>query len=275
LTFDVVKSVSIENLLAQRNAMIDRVRKLAEGFAELDSIGLACGIVRPDKFRHLKRLLCGSDHYARVPLLDSDREIPEIIKRMDASGWAYLMEESGLLTFMDSKARAEWAKKIETLDVPPLTRENIEATFTALRDARGDIFERGVIECFRALAWCYKTNLPHKFGKRIHARVRHYGSVDHEAMNSLEDLNRVFSVMDGKPEDDARNALYSRLHNAERVDGEPYRRHDRFVHDDTYMSFRVFKNGKAQVTFKRPDLVRNLNQILARHHPNALPERVA
>ena len=37
------------------------------------------------------------------------------------------------------------------------------------------------------------------------------------------------------------------------------------------MSFRVFKNGNAAITFTRLDLVEKLNKIIAKHYPNALP----
>ncbi|WP_230080493.1 DUF4942 domain-containing protein, partial [Burkholderia pseudomallei] len=52
-------------------------------------------------------------------------------------------------------------------DVPELTAANIEATFTQLYGARGDMFERGVLECFRQLSWNYKSNEPFRFGRRI------------------------------------------------------------------------------------------------------------
>jgi len=89
------------------------------------------------------------------------------LKSVDAGAWSYLMHESGLRTFMDATARKEWDEKIYAQDVPPLTVENIEATFSTLHSARGDMFERGVLAVFRSLSWNYKTNEPFKFGKRI------------------------------------------------------------------------------------------------------------
>ena len=77
------------------------------------------------------------------------------------------MSESGLRTFMDAQARKEWGEKVYSHDVPPLTFENITATFTNLHGARGDMFERGVLGLFRSLSWNYKTNEPFKFGKRV------------------------------------------------------------------------------------------------------------
>ena len=41
-------------------------------------------------------------------------------------------------------------------------------------------------------------------------------------MAELEDLQRVFCILDGKPEEDHRNGLYRRLAAAERVPDQPY-----------------------------------------------------
>lgn len=35
-----------------------------------------------------------------------------------------------------------------------------------------------------------------------------------------------------------------------------------------------FLNGNAHITFLRPDLVDRMNQILAKHYPNALPPAI-
>jgi hypothetical protein len=86
---------------------------------------------------------------------------------VDAAEWQYLMHESSLRSLMDAKARADWDRSISEGEISELTDANIRSTFQMLHDARGDIFERGVIACFKSLAWSYKTNLPPKFGKRI------------------------------------------------------------------------------------------------------------
>jgi len=172
---------------------------------------------------------------------------------------------------MDSKTREQWRDAIEKGEAPELTPDNIRATFGRMYEERGEMFEQGVIRCFRELAWAYASNLPQRFGRRIHKRVRCYGSISAEYVDALADLQRVFCRMDSKPEEDHRNGLYQRLNEAERVPGDRYRRRDRFEHDDVYMHFRVFKNGNATITFKRPDLVDQLNRIIAKSYPDCLP----
>lgn len=268
--FELVKSISIENLLAQRQGIIDRLHAVNKTLLEADAIGKAAGIFGGDGYRRsLDRVVYGEgSRYAyRTELIDPET-IAAGAKRLDAMTWDMLMHESGLWSLMDAKAREQWSKKISELEVPELTRENIAATFQSLHAGRGDMFERGVLEAFKGLSWCYKTNLPQKFGKRIHKRVKYYGSIDSSQVNGLEDLQRVFCILDGKPEEDRRNGLYMRLSGASRGE-RGYK--SRFEHDDEYMSFRVFGNGNAAITFKRPDLVEKLNKIIAKHYPGALP----
>lgn len=216
-------------------------------------------------------MLQGNDHYRRTDLLD-DGAPEQIQKRVDACAWQHLMNESGMRTLMDATARKEWDDRIEKCETPPLTDENIRATFGDMYAARGDIFERGVISCFKSLSWDYKTNKPFKFGKRF---VRQYlrnsitgggsglGYPNIHACEQLDDLIRVLTVLDGKPEPDHRTGVYSLLHRAEQ-------RNERDV-DTEYLSIRSFRNGNGHITFKRRDLVEKMNRIIAKHYPGALP----
>ena len=163
-------------------------------------------------------------------------------------------------------AREKWDKAVSAGDVPELTDANIRSTFKMLHDSRGEIFERGVIACFKGLAWDYKTNLPQKFGRRI---VMTYltGSYGHSKCDQLDDLVRVLSVLDGKPEPDHRRGIYSAI-SAAGLNGWPCKAG---VVETEYLSIRTFKNHNGHVTFKRPDLVDKMNLIIAKHYPGALP----
>ena len=198
----------------------------------------------------------------------SDRaEVAKLVRLgVDSAAWQYLMHESGLRSLMDAKARETWDKAIADGDIPELTGPNIRSTFKMLHDSRGDIFERGVIACFKGLAWDYKTNLPQKFGKRI---VMTYltGSYSYKRCNELDDLVRVFHILDGKPEPDHRGGIRSMLHKAG-LDGFTAKAG---VVENDYLQIRTFKNHNGHVTFKRLDLVEKMNLIIAKHYPGALP----
>ncbi|RQQ23412.1 DUF4942 domain-containing protein [Burkholderia stagnalis] len=258
----LVPSISIVNLANQRVAVVERVRAALDLLGEAQQLAKAAHLGFP-------RLVLDESYGCRGrPTITGeyakrDEAEAAIVRIIDIRGWDYLLSESGLRTFMDAKARQEWSNQIAEGDVPELTAANIEATFAQLYGARGDMFERGVLQCFRRLSWNYKTNQPFKFGKRIIVRyLLSQGSTNHRTTDELDDLIRVFSVLDRQPEPDHRHGAYCLIADAQRA------RHTEA--ENAYFDLRWFKNGNGHLTFKRPDLVDQMNLILAKHYPNAL-----
>lgn len=262
---ELIKSISIENIVQQRNAIIERLNQI-KGFAnECQQMKLPVSVV------DLFNIHASNGH--KWNWFDDDG-MAKITKLIDAKLWSYLMEQSGNLTFMDSKAKEEWNDKVHyTFNVPELTIENIYETFLMIHNSRKDFTERGIIEIFRRLSWDYKTNLPVKFGKRI---IINYFSdywKDYETYrfgmrpcNELDDLIRFFSILDGKPEPDSRNNYYNRLtRHFEQTKSTSY--------EDDFLHLKWYKKRSCHVVFLRPDLVEKMNKIIAKHHPNALPHK--
>jgi Domain of unknown function (DUF4942) len=146
------------------------------------------------------------------------------------------------------------------------SRRAVYATFGALHESRGEMFDQGVIECFKKLSWVYKTNLPQKFGKRIIVSYLTYPyGINHGAADHLDDLMRVFHVLDGKPQVDYRQGCYVQLGTAFREQGSWPK-----SYQNDYFELKLFRNGNGHLCFKRPALVDAMNSIIARHYPNAL-----
>jgi hypothetical protein len=280
-TSELVPSVSIANMVNQRAALMDRLMQAcgliqeAAEIAESSHLGMPRVTVSREYSRHAGEIQIAAarvrtDTAGRAwdveasPQKDLERTLRLGI---DAAAWQYLMHESGLRSLMDAKAREKWDKAIAEGDIPELTDANIRSTFSMLHDSRGEMFERGVVACFKSLAWCYKTNLPQKFGKRI---VMTYltGYSSYSKCNELDDLMRVFHVLDGKPEPDHRGGISAMLSAAGLNSWYPRKIG---TCENDYLSIRTFKNGNGHVTFKRPDLVDRMNLIIAKHYPGALP----
>ncbi|SCU73998.1 Methyltransferase domain protein [Cupriavidus necator] len=259
---DLVKSISIDNLANQRLCVVERVRASLDLLAEAERLARTAHLGFP-------RLVIDNSHARRgTPVVTGEyanRADAEhaILRTIDTQGWQYLLAESGLRTFMDARAREQWNRQIAEGDVPELTAANIEATFSQLYRARGEMFERGVIACFQRLSWDYKTNQPFRFGKRlIVTYLFSHGSPNHRITDELDDLLRVMRVLDGQPEADHRHGAYHLI-------TEAWRARLTEAQND-YLHVRWFRNGNGHLTFKRLDLVDQMNQILARHYPNAL-----
>jgi hypothetical protein len=268
MSTEIVKSVSIENLLARRSAIVERftnarallveAKELCDSVADLD----------------IDQLLQSRHSHHGVSLLERDA-VKLATERLDAALWGHLMHESGLRSFMDATARETWDKSIHEAKTPALTQENIAATFAQLYAVRGDMFERGVIEVFRGLSWNYKSNLPHKFGKRIVVGrfMDCYGSVSGYARSDrLSDLERCMYMLDGKPAPDHRQGIVQQCGEIQRqwIRSSNFKREA----EDDYFRVRWFKNGNGHFYFKRPDLIERMNGIIAKHYPGALPELI-
>ncbi|MFL9867282.1 DUF4942 domain-containing protein [Paraburkholderia fungorum] len=261
-TTDLVKSISITNLANQRLAVVERVRQALDLLAEAERLARAANLGFP-------RLVLDDSYGCRgKPTITGDyakRDEAEaaIVSAIDTRGWSYLLSESGLRTFMDASAREQWSKQLAEGDVPELTAANIEATFAQLYSSRGDMFERGVLQCFRRLSWDYRANQPFRFGKRIIVKyLLSQGSTNHRVTDELDDLIRAFCVLDGQPEPDHRHGAYCLVSDAQQA--------RQTEAENAYFHLRWFRNGNGHVTFKRPELVRQMNLILAKHYPNAL-----
>lgn len=265
-TTDLVKSISIANLANQRTAIVERIH------AALDLLGEAQQLATAAHLRFPRLVLdesygCRGRPSVTGDYAKRDEAQAAMVRLVDAHGWNYLLAESGMRTFMDAKAREQWNRQIAEGDVPELTVANIEATFAQLYGTRGDMFERGVLQCFRRLSWDYKSNSPFRFGKRIIVRyLLSQGCSNYHVTNELDDLTRVFSVLDGKPEPDHRHGISSLISHAQRL--------RKTEAENAYFQLRWFKNGNGHLMFLRVDLVDQMNKILAKHYPNALASEV-
>ena len=264
----LVQSVAMDTLLAQREHILASVRDALEQLVTADRLSVEAGFgshwqsmaqqIDHTRFnRHFTSDPESSDHDANAA--------PELLslytKHLDAGGWDHLLRASGMRTFMDSTARAEWDKSIHEKKAPPFTRDNLIATFRVLHASRADMVERGVIEVFRGLSWHYKTNQPVRFGKRL--IVSYLRSYRCRTTDQLDDLMRALCLFDNLPEPDHRKGVGALLRAAQNE--------GKTTCETAYFSMRWYKNGNGHITFRCPTLIDRLNSIIAKHYPGALP----
>ena len=262
---DLIPSLSIANLLQQREAVMILFQEALEKLEQAHALASAARLGFPDI--SMARGWRGHGLHMTGEFANRTTLLETFQACLDAGGWTTLLQDSGLRSMMSAAKRKEVDEQIGAEKVPELTREAIRATFATLHDSRVDMFEQGVIECFRRLSWDYKTNLPQKFGKRmVMTYLTSYGSANMRQTDHLDDLLRVFHLCDGKPEADHRGGAYRLIADAMQLTSSwpKLAEHD-------YISIRLFKNQNGHVTFTRPDLVTRLNRIIAKHYPHALP----
>lgn len=174
---------------------------------------------------------------------------------------------------MDAQAREQWYNSLEKDDTPTISEENILSTFEQLHLNKGEVFERGVINVFKGLSWDFKTNSPCKFGKKIIVT----GLVKYDRWgfglnwgwqrDRLADLERMLMILDGKPVPDNRTDVTRRL-----GDNIHENRHSNHYEDEMF-TIKYFQKGTAHISFKRPELLDKMNDIVAKHFPSMLPAR--
>jgi hypothetical protein len=262
---DLIPSLSMANLLQQREAVLTRFREALDKLEQAHALATAARLGFPDL--SMARGWGGNGIHMTGEFANRTTLLETFQACVDAGGWTTLLHDSGMRSIMSASKRKEVDEQIGAEKVPELTREAIRSTFATLHDSRVDMFEQGVVECFRRLSWDYKANLPQKFGKRmVMAYLTSYGSANMRQTDHLDDLLRVFHLCDGKPEADHRRGAYRLIAEAMQSTAAWPK-----LAENDYISIRLFKNQNGHVTFKRPNLIQRLNRIIAKHYSHALP----
>jgi hypothetical protein len=264
----VIPSVEIDRIIALRN---DAVTRFISSMAELENV------------RQLIKSASGLEHaYGFDAVVSSslnqqtnpERVLRSITRFTDQKIWKRLMTDTGMYTFMSTKQRDEWEKQLESDACPAIALDNVMATFRHLHESKAETFETGVIDVFRALSWDYKTNNACRLGKKIiisgFLDTWRSGRPTFSASGQtrLDDLARPFWLLDGKNVPDHRQSEGRIFDDFYRINGAGE------LCDMEYFTVRAYLKGTGHITFKRPDLVDKLNDIVARHYPSALPPQV-
>ncbi|HEN1278005.1 TPA: DUF4942 domain-containing protein, partial [Escherichia coli] len=199
-----------------------------------------------------------------------DTAMKAITRNLDREIWRDLMQCSGMLSLMDAQARDTWYRSLEYDNFPEISEENILSTFEQLHQNKDEVFERGVINLFRGLSWNYKTNCPCKFGNKIIVnnlvRWDRWGLhlITGQQADRLADLERMLHLFSGKPIPDNRENITIHLDEHIRsLQGKE-------CYEDEMFIIKYFKKGSAHITFRKPELVDRLNDIIAKHYPDML-----
>ncbi|WP_447877243.1 DUF4942 domain-containing protein [Serratia fonticola] len=267
---EIICSTSIERIVNHRNAALTQIEALIHQLEDISAItnNIGGGIARDWAMRQDFR--CGSW------LMEKAETAMKVITcNIDRRIWRDLMKRSGMLSLMDAQARDQWYRNLEGDAIPAISEANILSTFEQLHQSKGEVFERGVINVFKSLSWDYKSNHPCKFGKKVIVNnlvsYNQWGfTLNHSyRRDQLADLERMLHLLDGKPLPDNRGDITTRLY-------EHIRTHPQMARDyqDDYLSIKYFMKGSAHLTFKKPDLVEKMNDIVAKHFPGMLASRL-
>ncbi|EOR7868480.1 DUF4942 domain-containing protein [Escherichia coli] len=265
---EVIPSISIENILARAAYAMTT---FADGLAKIREAQKLMKEVTDEKmygFHEIVRNGLGAS--------SDDAAIKRMKRNLDSGIWTRLMNETGMKTLMSHQQISDWEKQLDTPSMPEATLDNIHASFRALHQDKGQIFEQGVTDVFKKLSWDYKTNCPCKIGKKIivnsmvgsaHSKNCYY--VTDQGRNKLNDLEKMMSILDGRNVPDHRIAAGAQFYDFTR---ENMWNGENFEHE--YFTVKYFKARTGHIIFKRLDLVDKLNDIISRQYGTVLPSRL-
>lgn len=270
---DLMTSINIPALVAEAAkiraalARVDEARKAADEASQF-----LRGLLAGSKFEHAIRDL--SPMHGLELNVDKYRSHTTNDRTLNAACWAIALERSQIWQSMDRATREKWDKAIHEGGCIDFTAEAVVPTLTAIRDARGEMFTAGLLQVFRGLSWCYKSNSPVKLENRqvITYALDHYSGsprINHTTEPKLDDLYRVLCALDGKPEPTREASIASLANQFWREN-----RGQNEYNGDPYLRLVAYGNGNVHLWHKRPDLLDKANRLMGEAQPFASPSAV-
>lgn len=209
-------------------------------------------------------------------------------KLTDLRCWAYVVQMTDLERLMDVQAKKQLSDQMRYIPdrvdrsgqliteeeaakgMPPITVDNIYATLETFRQDAGMIFRRGIANAFARLDRRFKSHDGFKIGSRIIVTrmFNDNGKLSWgDVRDTLIDVERVFAVLDGKPEASFKSTLYA----IERDRSDTWSPSQSEVETE-YFKVRGFMNGNAHLWFQRKDLVQKVNKLLAEYYGEVIAD---
>ena len=255
----------IMNRLTIAKIVEDRNEALRFAREALQTIVQSANVIR--HYGNVFPFSCSSMARVNTSMEQIGRDMDMITREIDRGLWGHIGDISGIMAMMDSTARDQWHKQLAS-NPPELNYDNIRATLMSLTQDRDIIFRRGLVSAFRKLNRSYVTNKGFCIKKRIilgyaiDSDYRGGCRFRWETKATINDLERCFLILDGKTTKENGQQC------TEKTGAWKYG--EKLITD--YMIFMPYQNGNVHITFTRPELVDNVNRIIADESGNVLAD---
>jgi hypothetical protein len=238
---------SVEDFVADRDRVLEHLKK---GIREMRT-AMKLAYDRGHEFMSVEVGDCD------LRFASDEKVIASVRKELDSAIWQRLLEKSGYKSMLDAKAIDDLDRQMRE-EPHELTVENVYATLDGLRAMSPDLFSRGVVNVFRQLRREYYSNKSFRVNERI---IFHLGSpsgyVYTRAANELDDVDRVFHLLDGRQPPEEYKHRLSQVVRQAWDDGKGQV-------ETNYYKLKLYQNGNLHIYFKRRDLLDKVNQLIAK-----------
>lgn len=258
------EALSAAHQMARRAAPSGQTNFTYDRCEEIQAFERAIKLPARDQFLKTARKLTDLRCWAHVvQMTDLERLMDTTAKKQLRDQMAYVpdrVDRNGRLITEDEAAKG----------MPPITVDNIYATLEAFRQDAGMIFRRGIANAFARLDRRFKSHDGFKIGSRIIV-TRMFddsgGLSWGDVRDTLIDVERVFAVLDGKPEASFQSTLYALQESRRGMRGPA-----QSEIETEYFKVRGFMNGNAHLWFQRKDLVEKVNKLLAEYYGEVIAD---
>jgi hypothetical protein len=183
------------------------------------------------------------------------------IEEMKKTMWGFIVEKTQLLNLLTEKKKQELDRMIADGTLPEIEIETIQAFISNLACNLPNLFKEACCEVFDMLRPPrseYKTNTEFEIGPKVimNYMVDYYCesySLDYRRQQSLINLDNVFHLLDGQGSTKYPHDLVKTIKMAIRD--------NRRDAETEYFRCKWHKKRSLHITFKRLDLVQELNRI--------------
>ena len=193
---------------------------------------------------------------------DLSRAAEENKLELKKTMWGFIVEKTQVRNLLSEKKRQELDRMIDEGTLPEVEIETVQAFLSNLICNMPNFFHESCCEVFDMLRpprSGYKTNTEFEIGPKVILNYMmdysSYGScsLGYYRQQSLTNLDNVFHLLDGKGSTKYPKDLVTIITMA---------MHERRWEAETeYFKCKWHKKGSMHITFKRMDLVRELNRI--------------
>lgn len=197
---------------------------------------------------------------------------------VDRQVWGHVIGMTDLERLMDKTAKDGFRQQLMK-EPPEFTAGNVVATLRQFVADADTIFKRGIAVAFSALDRRFRSHDGWKIGSRVilDRAFSGMGSWNYYSnqRDSLQDIERVFQVLDEKPapDGDPVPTRYPGIVAAIEEDrhGKGYGA-KQSESESEYFKARCYLNGNLHLWFKRDDLVDRVNRLLGEYYGAPIPE---